>query len=130
LFGLRPKLASVLRMVIDSEFYIDGTLNVGTLTFTVVVNRNGRRGSFAGRQFFDALMAHFGARRVKVISAVWSDVRPGFRTNLDIFNTATGRGISNEQAAFATKNRAMGESVRVHGDRKLECQARGFPRRL
>jgi hypothetical protein len=57
-------------------------------------------------------MSHFGTRRVKVISAVWSDGRPALRTNLDIFNAETGRGVSNEQAAFATKT---GQWARAHG---------------
>jgi hypothetical protein len=87
----------------DPAFYIDGALCGGTLTFTVVADFLGRRGQFTGRQFFDAMMNHFGTRRVKIIAAHWSDARPEFRTNLDIFNQETRNGATKVEAAFATK---------------------------
>lgn len=56
-------------------------------------------------------MAHFG-RRVKVIAAQWSDARPEFRTNLDIFNDRTRDGTSKETAAFATKTGQWAKAYR------------------
>lgn len=84
------------------EFFIDGILVQGTVSFTVVAEVRGRRGTFTGRQFFTAMLDHFGVRRVKVIAACWSDARPERTTNLDLFNRETHRGATPEDAAFAT----------------------------
>lgn len=46
----------------DPRSYIEGRLISGTLSFTVVAEIQGNRDSFAGRQFFDAMMAYFGTR--------------------------------------------------------------------
>jgi hypothetical protein len=99
------------------EFFIDGTLSGGAVSFTVVAEARGRRGMFTGRRFFDAMLDHFGIRRVKVISAQWSDARPELRTNLDIFNRETKGGTTKGDAAFATHTgrwaRARGFTVIV-----------------
>jgi hypothetical protein len=95
----------------NPRFYINATLHTGgVLTFEVVVVRGVVRSSISGHEFFAALLAHFGDK-IRVISAVWTDARPEFRTNLDLFNAETGRGVAKPQAAFATKTGAWAKAA-------------------
>jgi hypothetical protein len=104
----------------NPDFFIDGILTTGTVSFTVVAEVNGRSGKFSGRDFFYAMLAHFGTRRVKIISAHWSDARSELKTNLDIFNTETKEGATKADAAFATHtgrwSKAKGFAVIVNLD--------------
>lgn len=86
----------------DSDFYIEGRLDEGSLSFEVVAQRGNKRGQYSGRDFFDAMMSHFGDQ-VKRILAVWSDANPAFGTNLMIFNDETSSGSAKGDAAFKTK---------------------------
>jgi hypothetical protein len=85
----------------DSRFYLEAELTDGILTFEVVSVVGAERGQFFGFEFFDAMMRYFG-RRVKQILAQW--VKGGsLRTNLDLFNRATGvHGMTKEAAVFET----------------------------
>jgi hypothetical protein len=87
----------------DDRFFIFATLGSGVLRFDVIARLpDGTKGGTRGREFFDAMMAHFGAK-VRVIEARWNRVRP-VSTNLDLFNRATAAGLPPEQAALvATK---------------------------
>ncbi len=111
----------------EPAFFIEGSVSSGTLTFTVVAVVGGHKGQWTGRQFFDALMAHFGSRRVKVISAIWSDARPELRTNFDIFNAETRRGASKEDAAFATKSGQWSSGYKNTMIESLETTPEGVP---
>jgi hypothetical protein len=87
----------------DPGFHVKARLHGGgVLTFTVITCRGNLRGSVRGHEFFEATLRHFG-QGVLTISASWSDARPAYLTNLDLFNAHTKRGASKEQAAFATK---------------------------
>jgi hypothetical protein len=108
----------------EPKFYIDGTLDGGTLTFEVVAVVNGRRGQFTGRHFFDALVNYFGIRRIKVISAVWSDAVQELKANLDIFNAETRRGCNEGESRIRNKNWTMGEGLSVHNHPKPRYDAR------
>jgi hypothetical protein len=110
----------------DPGFYIDGALDAGVLSFEVVAVKARRRGAVRGHEFFAAMMAHF-ASKVKVISAMWSDARPDFDTNLKKFNEETRRGTTKQDAAFATKT---GTWVRVFGFkaiRSIDTTPEDFP---
>ena len=108
------------------EFSIDGTLTDGELTFEVVASRGRRRGQFAGRVFFDAMMRHFG-NRVQVIAAVWSDARPEFTTNLNIFNAETKRNVLKEDSAFATKTGTWARDYGFTSIRRIRTTPDDFP---
>jgi hypothetical protein len=86
----------------DDRFFIFGTLRSGLLWFDVVSRlSDGTKGQIRGREFFDAMMAHFGGK-VKIIQGRW-DRSSGLTTNLDLFNKAT-MVLPLEQAALvATK---------------------------
>jgi len=86
----------------DDRFFIFGTLTGGVLWFDVVSRLpDGTKGRTRGREFFDALMKHFGVR-VRIIEGRW-DRLGGLTTNLDLFNQAT-LVLPPEQAALvATK---------------------------
>jgi hypothetical protein len=86
----------------DPKFYINGNLHGGQLSFEVVAALGTTKGPIQGHEFFEAMLAHFG-NKVKMISAVWSDARPEFTTNLEIFNAETKARATRENAAFATK---------------------------
>jgi len=111
----------------EPKFYIDGILDGSTLTFEVVAVVNGRRGQFTGRHFFDALMNYFGIRRIKVISAVWSDAVQELKTNLDIFNAETRRGATKEKAAFATKTGLWAKDYRFTTIQSLDTTPDDLP---
>ena len=108
------------------DFYIDGKLTDGVLNFKVVESRGGRRRQFAGRGFFDAMMHHFG-NRVQVIAAVWSDARPEFSTNLDIFDAETARNVSKMDAAFATKTGTWARDYGFTSIRRINTTPDDFP---
>jgi hypothetical protein len=60
------------------------------------------RGEVQGKEFFTAMIAHFGAK-VKIIEGRWSR-QSGLTTNLDLFNKASAAGLAPVQAALvATK---------------------------
>jgi hypothetical protein len=73
----------------DKRFFIFGTVGSGVLRFEVVRRlTTGEQSSITGREFFDAMMAHFGAR-VRVIEGNWSNTNPERISNLTRFNQAT-----------------------------------------
>jgi hypothetical protein len=85
----------------DQRFYIFATLLSGSLRFEVVAQlATGERGQVSGKQFFAAMMNHFGAK-VKIIEGNWS-VASGLRTNIDQLNRATAAGLTVESAAAFT----------------------------
>jgi hypothetical protein len=85
----------------DPRFYIFATLVSGVLRFEVVAQlATGERGSVSGKQFFAAMMAHFGAK-VKIIEGNWNRAS-GLNTNLDQWNQATAAGMSVHKAASLT----------------------------
>jgi hypothetical protein len=110
----------------DPDFYIEGILSDGALSVTVVASRGGRRGRFAGRVFFDAMMHHFG-KRVQVIAAFWSDARPEFSTNLNIFNAETTRHMSLTDSAFATKTGTWARAYGFTSIRRIDPTPDHFP---
>jgi len=113
----------------NAAFFIKGSLTAGRLSFAVVAVVDGQRGPSAltGRQFFDAMMAHFGTRRVKVIFAEWSNARPGLKTNLDLFNLETRNGVANQNAAFRTKTGQWVRDYNFKAIRSLETTPNAFP---
>jgi hypothetical protein len=73
----------------DNRFFIFGSVISGILRFEVVRRlATGEYSSIIGREFFDAMMAHFGAR-VKIIEGNWSNANPERLSNLIRFNQAT-----------------------------------------
>ncbi len=85
----------------NPRFYIFATLVSGVLRFEVVAQlASGARGSVSGKEFFAAMMAHFGAR-VRIIEANWSRAS-GLTTTTDQLNRATAAGLSVEDAAPLT----------------------------
>lgn len=88
---------------VGARFFIVGTLASGPLRFEVIARLpDGTRASIRGRDFFDAMMHHFGAK-VRTIAGR-CDRSSRMTTNLDLFNKATLAGLSKEQAALvATK---------------------------
>lgn len=48
----------------EPQFYIDAALISGILSFEVLAVKNGRRGRFTGRNYFDVMMKYFGKRRI------------------------------------------------------------------
>ena len=85
----------------DPRFYLFATFVSGVLRFEVVAKRStGERGAVSGKQFFSAMMAHFGAK-VTVIESDWS-LASGLTTNIDSLNRATAAGLSVEDAAVLT----------------------------
>ena len=74
----------------DNRFFIFGTLGIGILRFEVVRRlTTGEHSTIAGREFFDAMLAYFGAS-VKAIEGNWSNANPERLSNLTRFNQATG----------------------------------------
>ena len=72
----------------DPRFYLFATLVSGVMRFEVVAKRmTGERGAVSGKQFFAAMMAHFGAK-VAIIESEWS-MASGLTTNIDLLNRAT-----------------------------------------
>jgi hypothetical protein len=85
----------------DPRFYLLATLASGVLRFEIVAQlATGERGSVSGKQFFAAMMAHFGAG-VRIIEGNWTRAS-GMTTNLDQLNRATAAGLSVENAAPLT----------------------------
>jgi hypothetical protein len=85
----------------DPRFYLFATLVSAILRFEVVARLpTGERGAVSGREFFAALMAHFGAR----VTTIEADCNRagGLTTNIDQLNRATGAGASVEAAAPLT----------------------------
>jgi hypothetical protein len=83
----------------DGRFFIFGTLGSGLLRFEVVtLLPDGTRSPVRGRDFFDAMMSHFGAK-VRIIEGNW-DRQSGLKTNLDLFNKAVAGGLILEEAAL------------------------------
>jgi len=103
----------------DKRFYIVGTLGSGLLRFEVIARlADGTRGNVRGRDFFDAMMQHFGVK-VRIIEGTWTRAH-GLTTNLDLFNQATAAGLGPEQAALvATKT---GQWADAHGFTKVVFQ--------
>jgi hypothetical protein len=84
----------------DSRFYVYGTLSSGLLRFEVVRRVGADKSVITGREFFDAMMAHFGAK-VRIIEARWNNSDPNKTSNLDRFNKARASGkLTEEQAAL------------------------------
>lgn len=84
----------------DSRFYVHGWSRSGVLKFEVVRRIGADKSAITGREFFDAMMAHFGAK-VRVIEAHWTDADPSKTSNLDRFDQAMASGkLTPEQAAL------------------------------
>src|SRR3954469_21138178 len=84
----------------DGRFYVYGTLASGVLRFEVIRRIGADCSPITGRELFDAMMAHFGAK-VRVIEARWNNADPAKTSNLDRFNRAMASGtLSEEQAAL------------------------------
>ena len=82
----------------DDRFWIGGKLVGGVLTFTVEAKLpNGDRGTVTGTEFFDAMMAHFGAA-VSMIDGEWSSLDI-YRANIDEFNRLTAAGVTEVDTA-------------------------------
>lgn len=85
----------------DRRFYLFATLGHGVLRFEVVAALpDGTRGAVHGKQFFEAMMVHFGAR-IRMIEGSWNAAN-GLTTNLDLFNRATSAGLALLDAAAFT----------------------------
>src|SRR5262249_25557071 len=84
----------------DARFSIFGSLTSGVLRFEVIRRIGADVSAITGREFFDAMMAHFGAR-VRIIEARWNRADPNKTSNLDRFNQAMASGkLTEEQAAL------------------------------
>jgi hypothetical protein len=88
----------------DARFFIEGSVRaVGgerVLSFIVVARLpDGNRGRVCGREFFAAMMAHFGPAGVDVIEGQWETTNPDWTTNLDAFNRVTGSTSEPEAVA-------------------------------
>jgi hypothetical protein len=88
----------------DPRFFIESSLRtVGTervLSFIVVARLpDGSRGKFRGREFFTAMMDHFGDPVVDVIEGQWELTNPDWSTNLVAFNLVTGASNVTETVA-------------------------------
>jgi len=82
----------------DGRFFLFGTLGSGVLRFEVVSRLlDGTVSNVRGREFFDAMMSHFGAK-IRIIEGSW-DRQSGLTTNLDLFNRATAAGSPPTEAA-------------------------------
>jgi len=99
----------------DPDFFIEGTVQPrggeAVLTFIVLTVKRGPggttiRSAVRGREFFDAMWAHFATAgtSIDVIQAEWTtaplSATASFTTNLDAFNTAALVHPSLEAAAF------------------------------
>lgn len=85
----------------DSRFYIQATMVSGVLRFEVVARlASGARGSVSGKEFFAAMMHHFGGR-INIIEGDWNSTSE-LNDNLDRFNRALAAGLSFEDAAALT----------------------------
>jgi hypothetical protein len=104
----------------DPRFYIFATLLTGVLRFEVVAQLStGERGAISGKEFFAAMMAHFGAI-VRIIEGNWSRAA-GLTTNLDQLNQATAAGLSLKDASALTWT---GLRASEHGyDKVRVCRA-------
>lgn len=72
----------------DGRFFLFGTVASGILRFEVVRRLStGEHSSITGREFFDAMMAHFAAK-VRIIEGNWSNANPERLANLTRFNQA------------------------------------------
>lgn len=86
---------------LDARFYILGSLGIGILRFEIVARlASGSRGRHSGREYFRAMMAHFGAA-VRTIESNWN-AASRLTANLDAFNNAVAAGIGWEAAAALT----------------------------
>jgi hypothetical protein len=84
----------------DSRFFILATLAAGVLRFDVIRKIGSDKSSITGREFFDAMMGHFGAK-VRVIEARWNNTDPNMTSNLDRFNQAMASGkLTPERASL------------------------------
>jgi hypothetical protein len=85
----------------DPRFYLFATLISGILRYEVVARlTTGERGAVSGKEFFAAMMAHFGAK-VRAIEGNWS-MASGLTTNIDLLTRATAVGLSVMDAAPLT----------------------------
>jgi len=85
----------------DPRFYLFAAVASGVLRFEVVAQlTTGERGSISGKEFFAAMMAHFGAR-VRIVEGNWSRAS-GLTANIDQLNSATAAGLRVEDAAPLT----------------------------
>lgn len=85
----------------DPRFYLFATLISGVLRFEVVARlATGERSTVSGKEFFAAMMDHFGAQ-VRIIEGSWSRAS-GLTTNIDLVNRATAAGLKVVDAAPLT----------------------------
>jgi len=73
----------------DSDFFIFGTLGSGVLKFEVVRKLPSKISTIIGQEFFDAMVAHFGLKNIKIIEGSWDSTNPQRADNLTRFNQAT-----------------------------------------
>jgi hypothetical protein len=85
----------------DKRFYLLATLGSGLLRFEVVARLpDGAHRAVKGKDFFRAMMDHFGAK-VRIIEGEW-DASGGLTANIQQLNAATARGLSLDEAAALT----------------------------
>jgi hypothetical protein len=86
----------------DFRFFIHGRIVGGLLSFVVVARlTTGERGTVSGKDFFAAMMAHFGAANVNTVKGNWIK-GIDLDTNIDEFNRLTAAGVPDEDAAKQT----------------------------
>ena len=84
----------------DSELYIDGKLRGGVLGFVIKAGQK-FGGTVSGKEFFNAMMNHFGKGNVSIIEGDWSDDEE-LGDNLVTYNKERKAGVAPEVAASRT----------------------------
>lgn len=88
----------------DNQFFIKGILAGGFLRVTVVARLpNGQRGTVSGKDFFDAMMAHFQANVTTIVGQWIAGI--DLDTNIEQFNYWTdpnGGSLLDQDAAKRT----------------------------
>jgi hypothetical protein len=88
----------------DPRFHIEASLRTrGTetiLSFIVIAELpDSTRGQVRGKEFFNAMMDHFGDAAVDVIEGQWETTNTAWATNLNVFNAITGTTNATEEVA-------------------------------
>jgi hypothetical protein len=98
----------------NNQLSIRGTLAGGLLQFTVVARPpSGQTGAVSGKEFFDAMMAHFQPRVTK-IEGNWS-AGIDLDTNIQQFNYWTGPGGGNLSDQDAARRTWTGKRAAAYG---------------
>ena len=97
----------------DNQFIIKGAIAAGLLRFTVVARlSNGQGGAVSGKEFFDAMMAHFQSKFVTIEGRWIAGI--DLDTNIQEFNYWTNPSGGNLADQDAAKKTWTGERAADH----------------